>query len=140
MHLQHCLVVTWLMPPKTAAVSAHVLCTPYTMSRHFTQSHMSFACRVHACLAVICRLHFWQNGRDLSVRATTVTRGMEQHNNKYTREIRLGTEIDPGKDHSPAIPARRYSNPRPFAHESGSLGNHCVTPFPNLRRVEMSNW
>ena len=27
--LQHCLAVTWLVPHKTAAISAQVLCTPY---------------------------------------------------------------------------------------------------------------
>ena len=29
MHLQHYLVVTWLVPCATAAVSAHILCTPH---------------------------------------------------------------------------------------------------------------
>ena len=28
-YLQHCLVVTWLVPHKTAAISAHILCTLY---------------------------------------------------------------------------------------------------------------
>ena len=30
--LVHCLVVTWLVPRETAAVSPHVLCTPYNHS------------------------------------------------------------------------------------------------------------
>ena len=34
------------------------------------QSHLR---RLHACLAVTCHLHFWQNDRDL-LRATVVTR------------------------------------------------------------------
>ena len=29
-YLQRCLVVTWLVPRETAAVSGHVLCTPYS--------------------------------------------------------------------------------------------------------------
>ena len=29
MCLQHCLVVTWLVPRESAAVLAHILCTPY---------------------------------------------------------------------------------------------------------------
>ena len=28
-YVQRCLVVTWLVPGETAAVSAHILCTPY---------------------------------------------------------------------------------------------------------------
>ena len=43
-------------------------------SIHFTQSHI---CKVYACLAVTCHLHFWQNYRDLLC-ATVVTRGVER--------------------------------------------------------------
>jgi len=40
-------------------LSWHVLCTPYNHAPcHFMQSRI---CKVHACLAVICHLHFWQN-------------------------------------------------------------------------------
>ena len=54
--------------------SGHVLSTPYNhapcyitsckaiISCHFMQSHI---CRVHACLAVTCHLHFCQNDGDL---------------------------------------------------------------------------
>ena len=49
----------WLVPHETAAVSAQVLCTPYNHAPcHFMQSHIR---KVHACLAVTCHLHFWQN-------------------------------------------------------------------------------
>ena len=59
-----CLIVTWLVPRETAAVSA---CSVYTiqqrtMSRHLTQKHIR---KMHACLAVTRHLHFWQNGWDL---------------------------------------------------------------------------
>ena len=37
--------------------------------------------RVHACLAVTCHLHFWQNDGDL-LRATEVTRGWNGYQNK----------------------------------------------------------
>ena len=72
-YLQCCLVVTWLVPRETAAVSACSVHTiqPCTMSRHFMQSHIR---RVHACLAVTCHLYLGQNDRDL-LRATVVTRG-----------------------------------------------------------------
>ena len=52
--------------------SRRVLCTPYNRAPcHFMQNHI---CHVHACLAVTCHLHFWQNDRNL-LRATAVTRG-----------------------------------------------------------------
>ena len=58
--LHRCLVVTWLVPRETAAVSARSVYTiqPCTMTRHFMQSHV---CMVHTCLAVTCHLHFGQN-------------------------------------------------------------------------------
>ena len=65
-YIQCCLVVTWLVPRETAAVSARSGYTvqPCTiiMSCYFLQSHI---CRVHACLAGTCHLHFWQNDWDL---------------------------------------------------------------------------
>ena len=63
-YLQHCLVVTWLVPHETAAILAHFVHTIQlcTMSHHFMQSHI---CRVHARLAVTCHLHFQQNDQDL---------------------------------------------------------------------------
>ena len=40
-----------------------VPCTPYNHAQcHFMQSHKR---KVHACLAVTCHLHFWQNDQDL---------------------------------------------------------------------------
>ena len=67
------------MPHETAAVSAQVLCTPYNHEPcHFTQSHIR---KVHACLAVTCHLHFWQNDRDL-LRAIAVTRCWNGYRNE----------------------------------------------------------
>ena len=37
--------------------------------------------KVHACLAVTCHLHFWQNDRDF-LRATVVTRGWNGYRNR----------------------------------------------------------
>ena len=42
-----------------------------TISRHFMQSHIR---RLHACFAVTCHLHFWQNDRDI-LHAIAVTQG-----------------------------------------------------------------
>ena len=62
------------------------LCTvptqPCTMSRHFNESHIH---RMHACLAITCHLHFWQNDRDL-IRATAVTRGWNGYRNKESTQ------------------------------------------------------
>ena len=65
-YLQRCLVVIWLVPRESAAVSARSVYTiqACTMSRHFMRSHLR---RVHACLAVSGHLHFWQNDWDLNV-------------------------------------------------------------------------
>ena len=77
------IVLAWLVPHETAAVSVQALWTPYNHAPcQFMQSHI---CKVHAYLAVTCHLHFWQNDRDLLC-ATAVTRGgMET-------EIRVSTE------------------------------------------------
>ena len=79
-NLQRCLVVTWLVPRETAAISARSVDTirSCTMSCHFMQSHTH---RVYACLVVTWHLHFWQNDRDL-LRATAVTRGWNRYRNK----------------------------------------------------------
>ena len=59
--------------------SRRVLCTLYNHAPcHFMQSHIR---KVHACLAVTCHLHFWQNDRDLLC-ATAVTRGWNGYRNK----------------------------------------------------------
>ena len=60
------LLVTWLVPRQTAAVSAQVLCTPYNRA----PCHITYV----GYIAVTCPLYFWQNARDL-VHATAVTRG-----------------------------------------------------------------
>ena len=67
------------MPHETAAVSAQVQCTPYNHAPyHFMQSHIR---KVHACLAVTCHMHFWQNDQDL-LHATAVTRVWNRYQNK----------------------------------------------------------
>ena len=87
------LVVAWVVPPETAAVSAQVLCTPFHHALcHFMQSHI---CKVYACLSVTCHLHFWQNDWDL-LRATAVTRGWNGYRNKSQhRKLTLEKKIIP---------------------------------------------
>ena len=58
-----------------------VLCTPYNhLPCHFMQSHTCIH-NVHACLAVICHLHFQPNGWDL-LHAIAVTQGWNGYRNK----------------------------------------------------------
>ena len=106
--LKHCLIVTWLVPHETAAISPQVLCTPYKhapvysvtsctatcLQCHFMQSH---AGRVHACLAVRL-LHFWQNEWDLLVLCTTtvVTWVWNRYRNKSQhRKLTLDKKMFP---------------------------------------------
>ena len=61
-----------------------VMCTLYNhILCHFIHSRIY---RVHACSAVTCHLHFWQNDRDL-LHATAVQKA------------------DPGEEDSPTVPA-----------------------------------
>ena len=73
--------------------SRRVLCTPYNHAPcHIMPSHIR---KVHACLAVTCHLHFWQNDRDL-LRATAVTRGWNGYRNKSQhRKLTLKNKILP---------------------------------------------
>ena len=46
--------------------SRRVLRTPCNHTRcHVTSCKATYTCRLNACLAVTCHLHFWQNGRNL---------------------------------------------------------------------------
>ena len=64
--------------------SRRILCTPYNhVPCHFMQSHIR---KVHACSAVTCHPHFWQNDPDLS-RATAVTRGWNGYRNRKTCRV-----------------------------------------------------
>ena len=86
-----CLVVIWLVPRETAAVSARsvYIIQPCTiiMSYHFMQS------TVHACVDVTCHLHFWQNGRDL-LPAAAVTWGWNGYQSEsWHRKLPLEKKI-----------------------------------------------
>ena len=121
MYLQRCLVVTWLVPCETAVISARSVCTPQpcTMSHHFMQSHIRW---VHACLAVTCHLHFWQNDCDL-LPVTVVTWEWEGYWNK--------------NQHRKLTPVKKFSccscrnlNPLPFNPKSSALTTE-LSPLPH---------
>ena len=69
-HLQRCLVVTWLVPRKLLP-SRHVLCTPHNHARCHVTSCVATYVR---CMHVSCNLPFWHNGRD-PLCAVAVRRG-----------------------------------------------------------------
>ena len=96
-YLQRRVVVTWLVPRETVAVSARSVYTiqPCTMSRHFMQRHIN---RVLACLTVTCHLRLWQNDQDF-LRATAVTMGKNGYRNKSAQKV------DHGEENSPAAPS-----------------------------------
>ena len=85
------MALVWLEPHETAVISAQVLCTPYNHAPcHFMQSHV---CKVYACLAVTCHLHFWQNDWDL-FHATVVTQGWNWYRSKSQhRKLTLENKI-----------------------------------------------
>ena len=91
--------------------SRRVLCTPCNLSPCHVTSCKSHIGRVHACLAVTCHLHFWQNDGDLLLR---------QHGGGKDTEIRVSTE---GWPRSPKFSGStcRDSNPGPFNHEFCAL-------------------
>ena len=66
-------VLARLVTHETAAILVQVLCTPYNHGPcHFMQK-----CKVYACLAVTCHLHFWQNDQDLLRATVSVSAGLE---------------------------------------------------------------
>ena len=73
-----------------------LFCTPYNHAPyHVTSYKATYAGSVHACLAVTCHLHFWQNDRDLLC-ATAVTRGWNRYRNKSQhRKLILEKKILP---------------------------------------------
>ena len=118
-YFQRCLAAPWLVPCETAAVSAHVLCTPYNHEQsHFIQSHTG---RMHVYLIIICHLHLWQNDRD----HLRTARGWNGYRNESAQKV------DPGakKNSTHSCPD---SNPRPFDHESGAVPLSYLYPLPMI--------
>ena len=63
-YLQRYLVVAWLVPRETAAISAHVLCMPSNHAAVYSVTAFQLGHvhnMVHECLAATGHLHFWQN-------------------------------------------------------------------------------
>ena len=87
----HWLVVTWLVPHGTAAISAYILCTLYS---HAPVYSIIFSEATYVgCMCVWLypvNLYLGQNDHDL-LSATAVTQGSAQ-------------KVGPGEDNSPAIP------------------------------------
>ena len=118
------------MPHETAAVSAQVLCAPYNHApSHFMQSHI---CKVHACFAVTCHLHFWQNDRDL-LRATAVTRGWNGYQNKSQhRKSTLEKKILP--------PLLQGFEPATFQSRVRCSNHWAIPTPPKLQKLQLRKW
>ena len=113
------MALAWLVPHETAAVLVQVLCTSYNhVPCHFMQSHI---CKVYACLAVTCHLHFWQNDRGL-LHAAVVTRGWNGYRNKSQhRKLTLEKKILPPlqQGFKPATFQSRVWRSIPLIHQTG---------------------
>ena len=99
--LQRCLLVTWLVPCETAAISEQVLCTPYNPAPVHSVTIPSHShTLVYVCLVVTCYLHFWQGDRAV-LRATAVTRVWSGYRNmsqygQLTQEKNILPPLLPG--------------------------------------------
>ena len=80
--------------------------------------------KVYACLAVTCRLHFWQNDRDF-LRATVVTRGW----NGYRNKTESAQKVDPGEENFPAVPAGIRTRDLSITTQSGALTTEQSPPL-----------
>ena len=97
--LKSYLVVIWLVPRETAAVSS-MFCVRHTKVHQFTVSLHAKPQSVHVPVAITCNLHLWQNDRDL-LRVTTVTRGWNG-----CLKYESAQKADPGEENYSASPAR----------------------------------
>ena len=126
MYIQCCWAVTPLVPRGTAAVWSNSVYTIQLciVSRHFMQIHIR---KTHACLAVTCHLHFWQNDRD-RLRATAVTLDRNEYRNKSqhrkltpekTIHLPLLPELEPAIFPSRDRPTNLWAIPTPHSNRSG---------------------
>ena len=78
-----------LLPSRCKFCARHRTMHQFPMSPYL-KSHI---CRMHVCLAVTCRLCFWQNDHDL-LRATAVTWGWNEYRHKsWYRQLTLEKKI-----------------------------------------------
>ena len=79
------------MPRDTAAISAEVLCVPYSHAPDYSVTLPGCMCVM--CFAVTCFLHFWQSDQYL-LHATAVTQGWNGYRNKSQhRKLTLEKKI-----------------------------------------------
>ena len=103
--------LAWLVPHETAAVSAQILCTPYSHAPcHFIQSHIRNGVCVFSCNLPHALLAEWPG----SFTCYCGNTGMERIPKWVSTESR-SRRIKFSRRSS------RDSNPRPFNHESGAL-------------------
>ena len=100
--------------------SQRILCTLYNHAPcHFMQSHI---CKGHACLAVTCDRHFWQNDQDILC-AAAVTWGWNGYRNKNQhRKLTQEKKILP-----PLLPGLKPTTFQSWVQHS----SHCAIPTPH---------
>ena len=139
------MVVTWLVPRETAAVSAHSVCAiqPHTTMHHATSlySKPRSLRRAYACLALTRPLHFWQNDRNVLIfiflffiflHTTAVTRRWDRYRNKSQhRKLTLEKKILP--------PLQQGFKPATFRAGVRRGCNHCTTPAPRKAHLTCCN-
>ena len=83
-------------------------------------------CKMHACLAVTCHLHFWQNDQDL-LHAGVVTQGWNGFRNKsWHRKLTLEKTI--------LLLLLQGFEPMAYTPESGALTTELtLLPISHLR-------
>ena len=118
--IQHCLVVIWLVPRKTAVVSAHILCTPES---HAPVYSAIFKATYDAFLAATWHLHLWQYAQGL-LHATAVTQRY-RHKNQH-RKLTTKTKTLP-----PLLPGLE---PATFRSRARALTTELF-PLPSLPAV-----
>ena len=122
MHPEYHLIVTRLVPHKTASILVRSVCTiqHYTMLHHFMQSHIL---RVHVCLAVTCHC---TSGRMTGILACyCITQGWNTLQNKSQhRKLTLELKI--------LLPLLLGLKPVTFNHKSGAQ-NAALSALPKCR-------
>jgi len=91
--LQRYLVVMWLVPCETAAVSAHVLCrTRYHHAPVYSVTiiETTYVGCMYILVYVTCHLHVWQNDRDLCYCGNV---GVER-----IQKYELAQKVEPGEE------------------------------------------
>ena len=110
-------VCSWVAPGKESVPEWHQGKSLFLSG--FMQNNI---CIVHACLAVTCHLHFWQNDQDL-LRATAITRGLNRHrNNTYHQSTKNNSTTNTRTPYPTLIGTQLHQEPsQTFCHTASRI-------------------